>query len=75
MSPDNERTCIVVVNVDEQSTGLIVDRVCAVADIPAANVEPAPGGGKGKVDSYIMGLGKVGEREKILLDVRRLLAI
>lgn len=71
----DERTCIIVVNVDEQSTGLIVDRVCEVADIPSENVEPAPGSGKGQVESYIMGLGKVGDRVKILLDARRLLAI
>jgi purine-binding chemotaxis protein CheW len=71
----DERTCIIVVNVDDQSTGLIVDRVSEVADIPSANVEPAPGSGKGKIDSYIMGLGKVGDRVKILLDARRLLAI
>lgn len=71
----DERTCIIVVNVDDQSTGLIVDRVCEVADIPAANVEAAPGSGKGAADSYIMGLGKVGDRVKILLDARRLLAI
>jgi len=71
----DERTCIIVVNVDEQSTGLIVDRVCEVADIPSENVEPAPGSGKGNADSYIMGLGKVGDRVKILLDARRLLAI
>lgn len=71
----DERTCIVVVNVDDQSTGLIVDRVCEVADIPAENVEPAPGSGKGAASSYIMGLGKVGDRVKILLDARRLLAI
>lgn len=71
----DERTCIVVVNVDDQSTGLIVDRVCEVADIPAEHVEPAPGSSKMSADSYIMGLGKTGERVKILLDARRLLAI
>ncbi len=71
----DERTCIIVVNVDDQSTGLIVDRVSEVADIPADRVEPAPGSHKGKADGYIMGLGKVGDRVKILLDVQRLLAL
>ncbi len=71
----DERTCIIVVNVDDQSTGLIVDRVCEVADIPAEKVEPAPGNSKDKANGYIMGLGKMGDRVKILLDARRLLAI
>ncbi len=69
----DERTCIVVVNVDDRATGLVVDRVNEVADIPGEQVEPAPSGGKGTSSSFILGLGKIGDSVKILLDVNRLL--
>jgi len=69
----DERTCIVVVNVDDRATGLVVDRVNEVADIPGEQVEPAPSGGKGASSSFILGLGKIGDSVKILLDVNRLL--
>jgi purine-binding chemotaxis protein CheW len=69
----DERTCILVVNVDDRATGLVVDRVNEVADIPGEQVEPAPAGGKGASSSFILGLGKIGDTVKILLDVTRLL--
>ena len=69
----DERTCIVVVNINDRATGLVVDRVNEVADIPAAQVEPAPSGGQKASGNYILGLGKIGDSVKILLDVSRLL--
>jgi purine-binding chemotaxis protein CheW len=69
----DERTCIVVVNVDDRATGLVVDRVNEVADIPAEQIEAAPVGARGASSSFIHGLGKIGDSVKILLDVNRLL--
>ncbi len=66
-----ERTCIIVVDVEEKAVGLVVDRVDEVLSIPPDQIEPPPpsaGGGR-----YIQGLGKVGEEVKILLDLERLL--
>jgi purine-binding chemotaxis protein CheW len=51
----------------------VVDRVNEVADIPGEQVEAAPAGGKGASGSFILGLGKIGDSVKILLDVNRLL--
>lgn len=67
-----ERTCIVVVNVDDKTVGLVVDKVNEVIDIPNGQIEPPP---RSKVESgqYIQGMGKVEEEVKILLDVRKLL--
>lgn len=69
----DDRNCIVVVNINDKSVGLVVDRVSEVADIPESQVEPPAQIGAGTNSRYIQGLGKIGEEVKILLDVDRLL--
>ncbi len=69
----DDRTCIIVVNVDTTEVGLVVDEVSEVADIPESQVEPAPRTNKDIDGSYIQGMGKIGKQVKILLDVHRLL--
>ncbi len=70
----DDRTCIVVSEIDEVTIGFIVDTVEEVLEIPESQVEPAPrfktSSGK---DRYIAGMGKVGEEVKILLDPENLL--
>ncbi len=67
-----EQTCIIVVDVGKE-IGIIVDTVCEVLDIDDENIEPAPSMG-GSVDtSFILGMGKVGEDVKILLDIGKVL--
>lgn len=69
----DDRTCIVVVNINDKAVGLVVDRVNEVADIPESQVEPPAQIGSGTASRYIQGLGKIGEDVKILLNVDRLL--
>lgn len=69
----DDRTCIIVVNIDGTEVGLVVDEVSEVADIPAKNVEPPPRTGKSTGSRYIQGMGKIGDEIKILLDVQKLL--
>ncbi|MFQ5652239.1 MAG: chemotaxis protein CheW [bacterium] len=69
----NERTCIVVVNINDLAVGLIVDTVSEVIDIPDSNVEPPPQVTNQAGSRFIKGLGKVDEDVKILLDTQRLL--
>ncbi len=69
----DDRTCIIVVNIDGTEVGLVVDEVSEVADIPENNVEPAPKTSKSSEDSYIQGMGKINNEVKILLDVHKLL--
>lgn len=40
---DNERTCIVVVDIEGQALGLVVDEVSEVINIPGARIDPPPG--------------------------------
>ena len=69
----DDRTCIIVVNIDGTEVGLVVDEVSEVADIPAANVEPPPKTGNSSGGQYIQGMGKIDKAVKILLDVNELL--
>ncbi len=69
----DERTCIIVTNIDDVAVGLIVDSVAEVLDIPEKNVDPPPRVQKGSESRYIKGLGKVGEDVKIILDINRFL--
>lgn len=69
----DERTCVIVVNVNDTAVGLVVDTVSEVADIPEANIDTSAGIGRSKSNAFIRGIGKIGEDIKILLDVTTLL--
>ncbi len=67
-----EQTCIIVVDVGKE-IGIIVDTVSEVLDVSEENIEPPPAMG-GSVDtSFILGMGKVGDTVKILLDIDKVL--
>jgi purine-binding chemotaxis protein CheW len=70
----DERTCIVVVNIDGEAMGLVVDHVNEVADIPEGQVEPPPSSAHSQASRYISGIGKMEDEVKILLDVERLIS-
>lgn len=66
----DDRTCVIVVTVDDLTVGLLVDRVNEVVEIAENKIEGAPP--TKSDDRYIKGLGKIGADVKILLDVARL---
>jgi purine-binding chemotaxis protein CheW len=66
---ENESTRIIIVSVDDITVGLIVDSSSEVLEIRSDSIEAAPDG-MGSVDQgNIYGIGKVGERLIILLDI------
>jgi purine-binding chemotaxis protein CheW len=69
----DDRTCIVVVKVEEHSVGLIVDTVREVVDIPEDDISANPAIGNRKDDVYIRGLGKLDDEVNVILDVPKLL--
>jgi purine-binding chemotaxis protein CheW len=69
----DDHTCIVVVNLNGVSVGLIVDTVSEVLSISENQIDPPPSVRKGESSRYIKGLGKIGESVKILLDIQQLL--
>ena len=67
-----EQTCIIVVDVGKE-IGLIVDAVNEVLDISEENIEPAPPLGGTTDASFILGMGKVGDEVKILLNIGKVI--
>lgn len=68
----DDRTCIIVVSLDDNLVGLVVDKVSEVVTIPAEQIEPQPRLG-GNASHYTKGLGKIGDQVRILLNVGALL--
>jgi purine-binding chemotaxis protein CheW len=72
------QTCIIVVEISQGgrtfSTGITVDRVQEVLDIAGADIEDAPQFGSSVDTHFILGMAKIGESVKILLDIDKILA-
>lgn len=69
----HDRTCIIVVEVEGSSVGLVVDAVSEVLDLPEQNIEPTPSLGQSTESRCISGLGKVGDEVKLILNAKQLL--
>jgi purine-binding chemotaxis protein CheW len=67
-----DQTCIIVVDVGKE-IGIIVDTVSEVLDVQDENIEPPPAVGAAVDTSFILGMGKVENEVKILLDISKVL--
>ncbi|HPC96031.1 MAG TPA: chemotaxis protein CheW [Sedimentisphaerales bacterium] len=72
------QTCIIVVEIAQGgrtfSTGITVDRVQEVLDIRGDHIEDAPQFGSSVDTGFILGMAKMGNSVKILLDIDKVLA-
>lgn len=68
----DDRTCIIVIETNNISIGLIVDSVSEVLSFTDEDIAPPPEIGKGG-HRYIKGIGKAGDGVKLLLDCQKLL--
>lgn len=71
----DERTCIIVVECNETSVGMIVDTVNEVVDIPEDQIDPPPRSHAGLDSSYIEGMGKTDNRVNIILNIEKVLFV
>ncbi len=69
----DDRTCIIVVFLDEIVMGLIVDRVSEVLTIPENKIEMMSFSSNSEQNRYIKGLGKTDDSVKIILDTEKLI--
>jgi purine-binding chemotaxis protein CheW len=73
-----DQTCIIVVEITQSgrkfNTGIVVDRVQEVLDIAGQDIEEAPQFGTVTDTDFILGMAKIGDSVKILLDIDRVLA-
>ena len=75
----NERTCIVVVQVELESgektqMGMVVDAVEEVVNIAAADIEEAPNFGSQLQSDYILAMAKIKGKVKSLLNIDKVVA-
>jgi purine-binding chemotaxis protein CheW len=77
-TPTTRRTCILVVETALGGAptvmGLMADSVSEVIDLGPGDVEPPPAFGAGVQVDYLVGMGKVGRKFVLLLDIDRMLS-
>jgi len=69
----NDRTCIIVVDMNDLSIGLIVDSVSEVLIILDQDIVPPPNLNKIS-NKYIRGIGKIDKDVKLILDCDKLIS-
>jgi purine-binding chemotaxis protein CheW len=70
----NAFTVVIILNLRSRIVGVVVDSVSDVMELPAESIKAAP-----EIDSVIdsgavLGLGSLGDRMLILLDIERLMS-
>lgn len=68
----NDRTCIIVIDIQSVSIGLIVDRVSEVISIPDQEIVPPPKMNRLE-NRFIKGIATTNNEVKLLLDCEKLL--
>ncbi|MDD5177004.1 MAG: chemotaxis protein CheW [Sterolibacterium sp.] len=76
---NTKRTCIVIVEIEtakgSQEMGVVVDAVSEVLEIPPGDIEPPPEFGARIRSDFIQGMGKIGGKFILLLDINRVLLV
>ncbi len=71
------RTCVIVLQVQRETgllvTGVVVDEVTEVAEMPAENIQPPPEFGARVSTAFIAGVGRAGGQVILLLNVEKIL--
>lgn len=71
----DDRTCVIVVEFNNTSIGLVVDSVSEVLTIQDENISELPNINKGHSSGYVKNIGKVGNNVVLLLDCEKLLTV
>ena len=73
-----QRTCIIVVQVNSGATllqmGIVVDAVSEVITLALGDIEDTPDFGASIATNYILGMAKIKDKVKILLDINEVLS-
>lgn len=76
---DTERICIIVMQTELEgqtvSTGIIVDEVSEVIEIPGNQIEPSPALCADAANNMVEGVGKIANKVILLLDSDQVLAL
>lgn len=69
----NENTVVIVLNLGQRVVGIVVDGVSDVLSLTAEQIRPAPEFAVTLSTEYLTGLGALGERMLILVNIEKLL--
>ncbi len=77
---DTDKTCINVVQVADAegrpiTIGIRIDEIKEVLDIEASNIQETPSFGTAVDTDFILGLGKIADSVKILLDIDKAISV
>ncbi len=67
-------TVVIILNILDRTVGMVVDGVSDVVELPADSIRPPPEFGAAVDTAYIQGLGAMGERMVIVMDIERLMS-
>jgi purine-binding chemotaxis protein CheW len=70
--PYTDRTVVVVIEVGDSATGLVVDRVFDITEIAPQNLEPAPATTHASRLPLVTSMSKQGDRVSFIIDVETL---
>lgn len=70
----NERTCIIVTNINDRNIGFIVDAVDAVTNIADDNISQPPMLSADTVNTYLTGVARMESGVVLLLDTGKILS-
>jgi len=71
--PYDERTCIIVIEWEDISVGLIIDRVCEVFNVKAKDVTPPPDYKAVNANRFIKNIVTSNDQIKLILDCEKLI--
>ena len=74
-----KRSCVIILEVEMSGgerlvMGVLADAVSQVIDLPLADIEPPPAFGTRVHADYLKGLGKIGKKFVLILDMDRVLS-
>ena len=70
----NENTVVIVLNLEHRVVGIVVDGVSDVLSLTHEQIRPSPEFAVTMSTEYLTGLGALGERMLILVDIEKLLS-
>ena len=70
----NQLTVVIILNLGHRVVGIVVDSVSDVLALAPEQIRPSPDFSAGLDTRYITGLGTVGERMLILVDIEKLMS-
>ena len=75
----SRRTCIVIIELssgeEHHDIGVVVDAVSEVLEVSSADIEPPPSFGAKIRADFIAGMGKIGGKFVIILDIQKVLSV